>query len=521
MIPITFFDFLSWISIIYIVYRLFIYLFKTSQFSDKHLFDKKIESRMIKEYEEGIIPTLPKHKFIEIPSSSSFFNTYSCSKPLSIIDVFHNGNVTKGVEVEYIYLTNTNETFHFFEGEEPSLQDVQDIYYLIPGNPGSCLIYFEYMKLLSEKLKKKHPNRKFLLISVSLRGHSLYYPPSWSIHSKDETIEKYTLEDQIDYHTFIIQHLTKQWIKNNQNNNVKIHLMGHSVGCLIISKVMERLFTVTEESIQTCKEFKESILSDRKQFANFVLSKTLGRIYFYYPTVQFMSKTPNGSSYLKYIVKDGSRKVLTFLSTSILTKLIPPSILRWVRRSEPILVPIIPYYMASKRILTNLPYLANHEFKEIMDNFGVENKIETTYKRVMRWKRDEIFTIFSTADDWVPRVHLISFLEEVYDVVFVDGHRSSLIDKNKINDEEFCRQIVNILEESRCPKREFISDKTIASSPMDTSKDHLSNEIGMDTSKFHLNLSKQNRVTFDTKHAFVIHSKDVDIVSDFVITHIT
>ncbi|KAG2382243.1 hypothetical protein C9374_005445 [Naegleria lovaniensis] len=504
---INFFDILSIVALIYITFRILRWIINSvsSPLHKKYCHDNTIEKRMMREHAKGVLPILPRFEFIKSTNNESIMKKHLKKIFINNNDPNAQEEWQEGIEVEYICKiagkhhgerVTFENNLHSYESNSPLFSDEQlthdtssttnllehihDIYYVIPGNPGNCLIYHNFMEEICKKLENRNSNSLHLVVAVSLRGHSYYYPSRWwknekishTSHSTTsrslyDQLEVYNLEDQIDYHLTVIQQLHKQMLKklskNRSQPTLKIHLLGHSVGCYIISRVLERMHLLN------LSEF---------------YSKCIGNIFFYYPTLQNMHKeTPNGQSMLQYFIQPHIRKHLCNLLHNIASPLLPSFIIRLLRSSQPILVPFAPYYFDSMRIIKNVTTLACHEFNEILHSFGVlsnkENEMNT-FKQVLRDKKHNIYAIFSTSDLWVPRKHLLSFLEHVFDICFEKTH-DMLLNPSIMNDQDFCKHVNEYMIQSK-----------------------------------NVNQGQLN-INTTTKHAYVIHHEDLHETSELIL----
>ncbi|EFC50562.1 predicted protein [Naegleria gruberi] len=453
--------------------------------------DSSVQKRMMKEYASGVLPTLSKFEFIttdeNIRDDDEDAPLYKF--PLKKIVISDQSKIVDGIEVEYMckmsapnFKSDDARNFHNYTPscnifnsqsieKDEKLSSVEEIYVFVPGNPGNCLIYHEFLERLCERLDNQEEEKNRLVIAVSLRGHSYYYPSQFwqgltlfksnsSSSSLYHSLEAYNLNDQVDYFTLIVQKLHRQF------PNAKLILQGHSVGCFLISKVMERL--------NVCK--KKSHHPIVQPLTQTIVDNAVDKLIFFYPTVQNMhSETPNGQSLLQYAIKAPLRVYLANLLYNLASPILPTFVIRLSRRSSPILVPWIPYYVDSMRIIKNVTTLASHEFEEILDSFGNDSS-QNTFKDAMRDHKDKLRVIFSTADLWVPRKHVLSFLDHVFDVNSYEGKTILELENSTVVDEqEFCK----------------ILDKAC------------------------LNVGISNQVTFShtTQHAFVIHQDNLEITS--------
>ncbi|KAL4218104.1 hypothetical protein ACF0H5_022840 [Mactra antiquata] len=139
-------------------------------------------------------------------------------------------------------------------------QDVKNIFLVIPGNPGVVEYYDYFMSHLYDKHDKHIP-----VWGVSHAGHVLPPAGNQPLYKK-LSYEVCSLEGQIRHKV--------AFIKENIPSNVRLFLIGHSIGCYIILKVLDQL------------------------------DHPIGRCFMLFPTIERMALTPNGrlnTPLLKYL----------------------------------------------------------------------------------------------------------------------------------------------------------------------------------------------------------------------------
>ena len=187
----SFMDVLAIFSFFYIIYRLIKWLIRkgsTNNLGKKYHHDRILEKQMLVEYAKGIIPVIPKFEFITAKDND--FSRYAVSKPLKTIVISQDDANREGVEVEYIckLVPSTNDSNDhiysppnglFSSVNTEAFDKITDVYYMIPGNPGNCLIYHEFLEKVCKKLSKTSCSTDSLVCCVSLRCHSYCYPAQW------------------------------------------------------------------------------------------------------------------------------------------------------------------------------------------------------------------------------------------------------------------------------------------------------------------------------------------------------
>ncbi|KAK7502890.1 hypothetical protein BaRGS_00005839 [Batillaria attramentaria] len=203
------------------------------------------------------------------------------------------------VKSEYIDVGGV-ETHVLRAGSLPALQSrgesVRHLFLVIPGNPGIPEYYEQFMQTLWEK-----SNRQIPVWCVGHAGHVT--GPNVNSLGWTEIVqqpdEAYTLEGQITHKVnFIKQHVPA---------DVRLILIGHSIGCYMILNLLPRI----------------------PQF-------NIVRCFMLFPTIERMANSPNGRvftpalNYLRWILV-GTVKLLSYLSQAVHLKLV-----RYHFRDDPV-----------------------------------------------------------------------------------------------------------------------------------------------------------------------------------------
>ncbi|XP_031831569.2 lipid droplet-associated hydrolase isoform X3 [Nomia melanderi] len=146
--------------------------------------------------------------------------------------------------------------------EEDILQHgKKDIVLIIPGNPGVPDFYEGFMKSLKTKLPSEIP-----IWAVGHSGH--VQPPnnlSYTMPSDSTWNINYSLIAQVEH--------KKNFINKYVPDDTNLHLIGHSIGCWMILQMLK------DESI----------------------SNKIKKCYLLFPTIEYMSSTPNGKFFTRFV----------------------------------------------------------------------------------------------------------------------------------------------------------------------------------------------------------------------------
>lgn len=235
------------------------------------------------------------------------------------------------------------------------------IFLIIPGNPGIAEYYDEFMKVLYQNSKDTIP-----VWTISHAGHVSIPKSADNLAIEKASYSVCSLEGQIKHK------LT--FIKDNIPTNVKLVLIGHSIGCYMILKLLDDL----DQQVLRC----------------FML----------FPTIERMAESPKGqvaTPLLKYLRWLGALIVqgLSYLSPHMQFRLI-----LWYFRGKTVPDCI---YNASMSLfdsfcVSNVMYMANMEMQR------VKKLDEDLIKRHL----SKISFYYGSDDHWCPKSYYYEFKEK-------------------------------------------------------------------------------------------------------------
>ncbi|XP_075161529.1 lipid droplet associated hydrolase sturkopf [Haematobia irritans] len=237
---------------------------------------------------------------------------------------------------------------------EESMDDVNEIAICITGNPGLPGFYSEFCETVHERLEKKIP--------VWVIGHVGHDdPPENSLREVPQlkgNEEIFDLDGQIRHKT--------EFIEKYVPENVKIHLMGHSIGAWMVLQLLQ----------------KQSI------------RKRVKKCYLLFPTIERMIESPNGWIFTKIGLPLYS--VFGFL-ISLLNRL--PKL---------VLIIIIQIYfwfssIPSQHLNTVLSYIRTSVTEKVV--FLAEDemaRVRGLQKDIIREHLPLLKLYYGTTDGWVP-----------------------------------------------------------------------------------------------------------------------
>ncbi|CAC5364788.1 Lipid droplet-associated hydrolase [Mytilus coruscus] len=235
------------------------------------------------------------------------------------------------------------------------------IFLIIPGNPGIAEYYDEFMKVLYQNSKNTIP-----VWTISHAGHVSIPKSADNLAIEKASYSVCSLEGQIKHK------LT--FIKDNIPTNVKLVLIGHSIGCYMILKLLDDL----DQQVLRC----------------FML----------FPTIERMAESPKGqvaTPLLKYLRWLGALIVqgLSYLSPHMQFRLI-----LWYFRGKTVPDCI---YNASMSLfdsfcVSNVMYMANMEMQR------VKKLDEDLIKRHL----SKISFYYGSDDHWCPKSYYYEFKEK-------------------------------------------------------------------------------------------------------------
>ncbi|XP_063407090.1 lipid droplet-associated hydrolase-like [Mytilus trossulus] len=235
------------------------------------------------------------------------------------------------------------------------------VFLIIPGNPGIAEYYDEFMKVLYQNSKYTIP-----VWTISHAGHVSIPKSSDNLAIEKASYSVCSLEGQIKHK------LT--FIKDNIPTNVKLVLIGHSIGCYMILKLLDDL--------------------DHQVLRCFML----------FPTIERMAESPKGqvaTPLLKYLRWLGALIVqgLSYLSPHMQFRLI-----LWYFRGKTVPDCI---YNASMSLfdsfcVSNVMYMANMEMQK------VQKLDEDLIKRHL----SKISFYYGSDDHWCPKSYYYEFRDK-------------------------------------------------------------------------------------------------------------
>lgn len=235
------------------------------------------------------------------------------------------------------------------------------LFLLIPGNPGIAEFYDEFMKVLYQ-----NSNYSIPVWTISHAGH-VSIPSNNNLAVEKASYSVCSLEGQIRHKlTFIRDYLPK---------DVKLILIGHSIGCYMILKLLDDL-----ESHQVL------------------------RCFMLFPTIERMADSPKGqvaTPLLKYLRWLGT---LIIQGCSYLSPHVQFRIILWYFRSMSVPDCI---YNACMSIFdpfcaSNVMYMANMEMKQVA-------KLD---EELIQRYLPKLSFYYGSDDHWCPKSYYFEFMEK-------------------------------------------------------------------------------------------------------------
>lgn len=222
-----------------------------------------------------------------------------------------------------------------------NLKNETELILIITGNPGIPEFYKHFAKELNIRFGKP-------VVIKGLGGHSLSNP--WFL--------PLNLQEQINHFKYFVNEI------HNINPNIKISVLGHSIGGYI--------------SLQLLKDFK------------------FEKVYLLFPTLSHMIHSDNGKHFFYHFVlwTRYLLNILFFFSEFLPLFLLNP-VISYLEVLEPSihdLHKLIPQLLQF-RLMNNVFYLLKHELNEVkeMDHHLIEKNLNV------------IQFIYAKRDHWVPR----------------------------------------------------------------------------------------------------------------------
>ncbi|XP_071524363.1 lipid droplet-associated hydrolase [Panulirus ornatus] len=258
-------------------------------------------------------------------------------------------------------------------------ENPKSIILIIPGNPGVASYYVSFMQAIYSHLSNKHA-----VWTISHAGHCC----TSDISFWPDDSHVYNLKDQINHKISFIQDYVPR--------EARITLIGHSIGCHIILKIL--------------KSFKPHS------------EVTIAKNYLLFPTIERMRITPNGErlwpvlSYFRWLV------ILLTACVFILPERVKEKILRWYFRASH--VPDC-FFQATielfhPKVMQNVLWMAFNELVQVC-----EADIETISKF-----KSEIVFYYGATDGWCPRVYrdeLMLKVEGLHAILCKNGYQHAFV----------------------------------------------------------------------------------------------
>lgn len=232
-----------------------------------------------------------------------------------------------------------------------SLQEApENLVLFIPGNPGVASYYTSTMQSLYARLGGSHA-----VWTVSHAGHCLTLPSLWPGRQ-----HVYNLEEQVEHKlAFLEDHIPR---------GTKITLVGHSIGCHIILRLLKHF--------QNNTDF------------------TITRSFLLFPTIERMKASPNGVrlwpvlQYLRWFV------ALLVWAVGLLPGKLKDTILLWHLGED-----VAPCCIGATRellharVVQNMLWMAYNELLQV-----VEPDLDTIERH-----KDKILLYYGASDGWCPQ----------------------------------------------------------------------------------------------------------------------
>ncbi|KAK6488576.1 lipid droplet-associated hydrolase [Huso huso] len=269
------------------------------------------------------------------------------------------GEWSEGLE-EHIYCCSAaTEVLKFGQLDLRHTSDCESsanvLFLIIPGNPGIVGYYKTFMQALYQTLDHKYP-----VWAVSQAGHCLP-PDSMEMMEDTDIIE---LEDVFGLNGQIEHKLA--FLKQYVPRNIKLVLIGHSIGCYIILEMMKR-----DPDLQVLK----SVLL--------------------FPTIERMAVSPQGKLMTPVLCKLRYAMYVPVYFLSFLPESIKASMVRLVLRGlQSLDESSIPASVTlfSVDCVANAMYLGSQEMVQVMD------RDNPTIKKNL----DKIIFYYGSNDQWCP-----------------------------------------------------------------------------------------------------------------------
>ncbi|XP_069105973.1 lipid droplet-associated hydrolase-like [Argopecten irradians] len=252
------------------------------------------------------------------------------------------------------------------------------LFLIIPGNPGVIQYYERFMERLYHESKDCVP-----VWGISHTGH-VHDPAKPSSPASQRQLSGSQSSDQHPDEPFTLkgQILNKvEFINNHVPEDVRVILIGHSIGCYMILKMLEELSP------------------------NRVL-----RCFLLFPTIERMAASPNGTvatpllKWLRWLAV-GAAHSLSLMSTKTKHRLI---VWHFGRKKNGEKIPEC-IYKATLEVcvpscLANVLYMANQEMQQV-------NKLD---EDLVRHHADKLCLYYGQCDAWCPREYFYNLRDKAF-----------------------------------------------------------------------------------------------------------
>ncbi|XP_022910349.1 lipid droplet-associated hydrolase-like [Onthophagus taurus] len=265
-------------------------------------------------------------------------------------------------------------------GEKFYSDDHKELILVIPGNPGVTQLYEPFLDNLYAQLQKP----------IWIVGHSGHEKPEDFDTTQKETPFNFTLEAQINHKkTFIETYIPK---------DIKIHLVGHSVGAFSSLKLLE------DESIKN----------------------RIKKTYFMFPTIEHLGKSKNG-----------------LFMTRIIKPIVPIILfLAWIFTLLPALIQIFCIHIYL--FVTGIEKHHLDAIVKFVDPFILRNIFQMAYDQIrdatkrpddkLMKHKDILQCYYAEIDNWVPRKspkNLMATLPQLDVEISKDGEHCFVLYQSK------------------------------------------------------------------------------------------
>ncbi|KAG9435684.1 lipid droplet-associated hydrolase [Apis mellifera carnica] len=230
----------------------------------------------------------------------------------------------------------------------------REVVIIIPGNPGLAEFYKGFIKTVKSKLPTEVP-----VWIISHAGH--VQPPNnlaITMPSNSNWTEHYSLMTQVQHKI--------DFIKKYVPEDVKIHLIGHSIGCWIILNMLKDNF----------------------------IAKQVTKCYLLFPTIENMDISDNGWWFTKVV----SRVAFFLLFCA------------WIISNLPYYLQI--FIISIAGILYRIPFKYNNVILNMLNPYSLERIIKMAKEEMIEVKKrdddiiskcaDKLWFYYGNCDGWVP-----------------------------------------------------------------------------------------------------------------------